>query len=188
MEPIRVLKEEHRAIERVLETLDRYAESQSVSSTPASQKDLLQIVEFIQQFADRIHHGKEEDIFFEQMIRAGFPRGVGPLAVMYHEHDQGRTFARRLKDLGEKDGPWSEDDRRHLRQAASGYTNLLRQHIYKEDNILYAMGASKLSPDAMDEMTEAFAKFEQSEEQSGEKRRLLSMAEALAERYATKAS
>lgn len=185
MQPIQLLEQEHRAIERVLQTLDQYAEAQLGSSTPTTQRDLLQFVEFIQQFADRIHHGKEEDILFEQMVRAGFPSDSGPLAVMYQEHDKGRGFAQKLKSLGEKDSQWSQADREHLKKVANGYTTLLRQHIYKEDNILYPMAQTQLGSQGMDLIADAFAKFESNEEQNGEKTRLLSMADSLAERYAT---
>jgi hypothetical protein len=37
----------------------------------------------------------------------------------------------------------------------------------------------------MDLIADAFARFESNEEQNGEKKRLLSMADSLAERYAT---
>lgn len=185
MHPIELLEQEHRAIERVLETLDQYADAQLGSSTPTTQRDLLQFAEFIQQFADRIHHGKEEDILFEQMVRAGFPTDSGPLAVMYHEHEKGRAFARKLKSLGEKDSQWSQVDREHLKQVANGYTTLLRQHISKEDNILYPMAQTQLGSEGMDLIADAFAEFESKDEQSGEKERLLSMADSLAERYGT---
>lgn len=185
MKPIEILEQEHRAIERVLETLEQYADAHLGSSTPAAQRDLLHFVEFIQQFADRIHHGKEEDILFEQLLRAGFPKGAGPLSVMYQEHDRGRTFARQLKSLGEKDSTWSEADRTELSKVANGYTSLLRQHIYKEDNILYPMAEARLSAAAMQQIADAFAELESTEEQNGQKNRLVAVAEVLAERYAT---
>lgn len=188
MEPIQFLEREHRTIERVLETLDQYAASQSSASTAGSQKDLLQFVEFIRQFADRIHHGKEERILFEQMVQAGFPRSSGPLAVMVHEHDQARGLVRALHTLGEKESPWSEVDRRRVKEVCAAYTSLLRQHIRKEDEILYPMALSRLGPEALDAVADAFAEFERKDAQTGEKERLLAMAERLVERYATPAA
>lgn len=185
MEPIQLLEREHRAIERVLETLDQYAASQSRASTRASQKDLLQFVEFIRQFADRIHHGKEEKILFEQMVEAGFPRGSGPLAVMIHEHDQARALARTLHALGEKERPWSEVDRRRVKEICAAYTSLVRQHIRKEDEILYPMALSRLGPEALGSIAGAFAEFERKDSRTGEKERLLAMAHQLVQRYGT---
>ena len=185
MEPIEVLLQEHRAIERVLQALDQYAADRSAAST--AQADLLQFVEFIQGFADRIHHGKEEDVLFEQMVLSGFPRDAGPLAVMYHEHEQGRALARELQAFGDKDGPWSAAERQRVNEAAHRLTKLLRQHIHKEDHILYPMAQSRLGPRAMELVGAAFVEREAGEGQEGEKRRLLGMADRLVDRYATQA-
>ena len=186
MQAIRVLEEEHRAIERVLDALDGYAASGQEASTPETRKDLLEFVEFIRLFADRVHHGKEEDILFEEMIRAGFQKDMGPLAVMLHEHERGRLLADKLGSLGEVQAPWSPADRATLKAAASDYTKLLRQHIHKEDNILYPMAEARLGAEGMSRVENACADFERRQEQSGEKQRLLSMGVRLAERYAAK--
>lgn len=181
MRAIRVLEREHRTIECVLDALDRYV---ATVSTSEGRTDLLGFVEFITQFADRIHHAKEEDILFQHMIRAGFPRDSGPLAVMHHEHDQGRALAQELAGLGHKDGGWSRADRERLEQAAGRYTNLLRQHVHKEDHILYPMAEARLGREALDQVDDACAQFEREQAQSGEKARLLSVGQGLVERYA----
>ncbi|MGD0266766.1 MAG: hemerythrin domain-containing protein, partial [Candidatus Methylomirabilota bacterium] len=38
------------------------------------------------------HHGKEENLLFKTMVDRGFPRQGGPIAVMLHEHETGRSF------------------------------------------------------------------------------------------------
>ena len=184
MEPIEVLVQEHRAIERVLEALDRYATVQSAVSASTTQADLLQFVEFIQGFADQIHHEKEEAVLFEQMVLCGFPKDAGPLAVMHHEHEQGRALARELKALGDRDGSWSAAERRHLREVAHRFTKLLRQHIHKEDHILYPMAESRLGPRAMERVDVAFAALEARKGQDAKKERLLGIADRLVDRYA----
>lgn len=181
--PIDILKDEHRTIERVLDALDRYAASAGDSDPETARKDLERFVEFIQLYADRIHHGKEEDILFERMVAMGFPRDSGPLAVMYYEHDQGRAFVSELKALGEQDAAWSEADRNRLNEAVRGYTTLLRNHIHKEDNILYPMAVSGLSQEAMQLVTERFEQFEDTESGRGEKERLRALAAELAAKY-----
>lgn len=183
MEPIQLLEEEHRAIERALDALDRYVVACEQWSAPPPRADLLQFVEIFQHLADEIHHGKEEDILFDQMIRAGFPRQQGPLAVMVHEHDKGRAFVRQLKSLGEMTEPWSDAEKQRFKSAATGFTNLLRQHIFKEDNILYPMACARLDAEVMNEITAKFAAHELSQEQSGEKKRLLALVDGLAQRY-----
>jgi len=96
-------------------------------------------VTFIRLFADACHHGKEEDLLFPELEKGGLPREQGPIAVMLHEHQQGRAFARHM--AGSLDGARAGDHkaRATLRNAAAGYVNLIRGHIMKEDNVLFQM-------------------------------------------------
>jgi len=183
MDPLQTLMDEHRVIERVLDALEQYLERSPRATVTDCQVELLRFVDFIQNFADKCHHGKEEDILFAEMVKAGFPREAGPLEVMLHEHDQGRAFVRELKRLGAKKDPWTNPDREELSTAASGYIDLLRQHISKEDGVLYPMAESKLSADVMQSIGQRFREFEQDEAGGGEHERLRCLADELAGRY-----
>src|SRR5512145_1493870 len=145
MEAIETLMSEHRIIERAIDALTAFAD-ETRRRTSDDKQELGRFVEFIRQFADGCHHGKEEDILFKAMVEAGFPSQGGPIAVMLHEHDVGRAFVKRLADLAAQAAPWSAQDREALAEAAHGYANLLRQHIHKEDDILYPMAEQHLPP------------------------------------------
>jgi hemerythrin-like domain-containing protein len=92
---IEVLMNEHRLIERALDSLDAYA-SEVRMGRPAARDVVGEYAAFFRGFADGCHHGKEEDILFQRMVERGFPREAGPLAVMYHEHEVGRGHVRTL--------------------------------------------------------------------------------------------
>lgn len=96
-------------------------------------------VTFIRLFADACHHGKEEDLLFPALGDVGLPRDQGPIAVMLAEHQQGRQYARHM--AGALDGARAGDPqaRATLRNAAMAYVNLIRNHIAKENNVLFSM-------------------------------------------------
>jgi hemerythrin-like domain-containing protein len=96
-------------------------------------------VTFVRLFADACHHGKEEDLLFPALEDLGMPHDQGPIAVMLAEHQQGRAYARHM--AAALDGARAGDPkaRATLRNAAMGYVNLIRAHIAKEDNVLFAM-------------------------------------------------
>lgn len=96
-------------------------------------------VTFIRLFADACHHGKEEDLLFPELISRGMRKDAGPIAVMLHEHAEGRRFARTMAaELpGARDGDAEALGR--LERAGRGYVALIRGHIMKEDNILFNM-------------------------------------------------
>ena len=183
MDAIEILEAEHRTIKRVLQAMDRFVEVQAQMPEAMRRTDLKQFIEFIRLYADRIHHGKEEEILFERMVAAGFPTKSGPLAVMYHEHDQGRAFVKDLAEFGEQETEWSSEDQTRLAEAARGYAVLLRNHIQKEDNVLYPMAESGLPADAMALVDQRVEEFENSDPQRGEKLRLEALADELSAKF-----
>jgi len=160
MTPTEQLKEEHEAIKLTLKVIEKISQKIDAGEK-IDPKHLDMILEFIKVFADKCHHGKEEDVLFPAMIAAGIPREGGPVGVMLHEHEVGRGFVRRMSDGIKR---YKKGDRSALGTFASnarGYTELLARHIYKEDNILYPMADSHVPEMRQSEMMEEFEKIEQ---------------------------
>jgi hemerythrin-like domain-containing protein len=147
MNAIDTLMAEHRVIVQTLSALESYGQAvYAGDDVPIG--DALVFANFFQDFADKSHHGKEENILFEQMAAAGFSKSSGPLGVMYLEHDQGRAHVQALLELGQN-AEWTEALRSSVAEHISGFVPLLNSHIHKEDNILYPMASSQLGPDAI---------------------------------------
>jgi hemerythrin-like domain-containing protein len=183
MDAIEVLMDEHRLIERAIDALVAFADEAGRGATD-DRAELGRFVTFIREFADGCHHGKEEDILFQAMIEAGFPRNGGPIAVMLLEHDQGRQHVAALEAIAEKAGAWTAEDRERLSGAANGYASLLRQHIQKEDAVLYPMARRRLPPEILDRVSRDCERYEAGKTGSGEHQRLHRLAEELVARHA----
>jgi len=181
-DPIEILMREHRTIETVLDALDVYAEALAEGAGP-ERRDLGQFVTFIREFADRKHHGKEEAILFDAMASHGFPREAGPVAVMLREHDIGRGHVGAMAEVASSEDAWTDGERKRARDEARSFTGLLRQHIQKEDTILYPMAKAQLPPEAMVQVAERCARFEGEQAESGVHARLEGLAKELVERY-----
>lgn len=157
MDPLRILMDEHRQIERLLGALDAFA-ADPTDADPRGR--LRRLVTVVRGFADKAHHGKEEDLLFVAMEQSGFPSQFGPLAVMRHEHDVGREHVGALAVLAEPGGEWTADERRILRTRATAFSSMLRAHIQKEDQVLYPMAEGHLSGDELAELARAFERHE----------------------------
>lgn len=72
MRPTEELVTEHNAIKRMLDILERVSRRLEIGET-VDAEHLERIVDFIRGFADRCHHGKEEDLLFPEMEEAGIP-------------------------------------------------------------------------------------------------------------------
>jgi hemerythrin-like domain-containing protein len=141
-----LLFEEHRVIERVLNALES-AVSRLERGSEIRSGFFTDAVEFIQQYADGVHHMKEEDVLFETLVSNGMPKEEGPIAVMLAEHVQGRQFTRGIQHAAER---WATGDPSALHELVHqmlGYVTLLRGHIAKEDNILFPMAAQVIPED-----------------------------------------
>lgn len=140
MTATRQLRDEHEGILTMLGLIE------NIVAKPKPPTDhLQQVVEFLQVFADRCHHGKEEDLLFPAMEKAGIARNNGPIGVMMMEHQTGRSY---IKAMNEALAEYKMDKTQALtviRENALTYTRLLRNHIDKENNILFNMADRVLS-------------------------------------------
>jgi hemerythrin-like domain-containing protein len=52
------------------------------------------IIDIIRNFADGLHHAKEENLFFPALESKGFSAQQGPVSVMLHEPYSGTNFCK----------------------------------------------------------------------------------------------
>jgi len=159
MNAIDVLMDEHRLIERILDSLEvgalRLARGEAVR--PGF---FLDIADFAAGFADGKHHQKEEGILFPSLTQHGVPARGGAIEVMLEEHEAGRVLVRELRAAAK--GLASAESGAAVRviAAARGYAALLRDHIAKEDEVLFPMAAQMIPEAEQDQMMAQFARIE----------------------------
>jgi len=155
MKPTDILTDEHNKIKAMIKIFEKVCNK--IEATGEVNVELVEkIVEFLKGFADKYHHAKEEDLLFPEMIKAGLPKEGGPISVMLFEHDSGREYIRNiLEGLQEYNNGNSEATTKIVNNARA-YSQLLVQHIFKEDNILYPMGNAHLSEEQQNKLLEDF--------------------------------
>ncbi|KAA3601500.1 MAG: hemerythrin [Calditrichaeota bacterium] len=132
MKATQILTEEHKIILKALDCLEKFVlESKAQNELDAAIAEIF--FDFIENFADKTHHSKEEDLLFIAMNKYGLSMEMGPIAVMLEEHEQGRNCVLGMKDALES------SNIEGFSVNATNFIGMLRNHIYKEDNILYPM-------------------------------------------------
>jgi len=111
-------------------------------------------------FVDKCHHGKEEEHLFPALERAGIPREGGPIGVMLFEHDQGRRTAALLTKAfaGYRSNEKNAGER--IAKSTGEYCALLRNHIEKENNVLFRMAEGRISGTEDAQLVAAFETLE----------------------------
>lgn len=177
MKATEILMEEHDVIIRVLAALElEVNKARDGKSQPAF---FIDAADFIKGFADGCHHAKEEGVLFKYMEAAGIPSQGGPIAVMLSDHEQGRLFTRQMRAAAEL---WQSGDASAVAQVvenASGYIQLLRGHILKENNILFPMADRAIESARHAEIDAAFDHVEHEETGAGVHEKYLALAEKL---------
>ena len=96
MMPIAPLMIEHRLIERMIKVMRSEADQIGVAGR-VRPEFIDQAVDFIRMYADRCHHGKEEDILFERLSRVAMSDQYREMMQeLKEEHVRARETTARL--------------------------------------------------------------------------------------------
>ena len=134
---------------------------------------------FLKEFADRCHHGKEEDFLFPALEKAGIKKEGGPIEVMLIEHTQGRNYIKQMQNSILN----NQIDRHHFIQASRDYIRLMRSHIQKENTVLFPLIDIKLSVSEQNDLYEKFENHEENVIGKGRHDELHGILETLAGKY-----
>jgi hemerythrin-like domain-containing protein len=157
----RNLEDDHVNILRLIDVMEIMAQ---ISEPNVAH--LEEVVDLIRNYADGLHHAKEESLLFPLMAERGFSMVQGPIAMMLQDHTEGRNYVKGMAENIQllKDGDLSALNL--VYQNMLGYADLLRNHISKENNILFRMADKALSPSDHQSLIEQFAQIEGQSETS----------------------
>jgi len=175
--PTQVLMAEHELILEALDAMEKKVAAIQAGAAP--DRDYFdKAVNFLRGFADKCHHGKEENLLFKRMTERGFPVQGGPIGVMLSEHEAGRAFIRAIAEGAARlgTGPAAA---RQIVENARGYIDLLRAHIGKENNVLFPMADRALRPEDQAYLAKEFERFEAEETGAGVHEAMLALLKEL---------
>jgi hemerythrin-like domain-containing protein len=157
MQPIGPLMHEHRLIERMLALMVQEAERIEAGARPNT-RFIDAAVDFYRTYADRCHHGKEEDILFRELEKKPLSEEERRImAELVAEHVQGRALVRAVSEANAaiscRDGAAvAREIVPLLRQAAAFYP----PHIAKEDKHFFFPVMRHFTRQEMDAMLAQF--------------------------------
>ncbi|HNQ22735.1 MAG TPA: hemerythrin domain-containing protein [Phycisphaerae bacterium] len=177
-EPIRILVAEHDVIMSVIEAVEVVAQ-RSENDFPVEFYE--QAFDFFPVFADKCHHAKEETHLFPALEAKGFSRESGPVHCMLHEHDEGRAHVAAVRQALQQIRNGDPAARAAVQQHALAYARLLRDHIAKENQVLFVMADHVLSEAEKKELLQRFDCAEHSVLPAGSHEKYVALAGKLRE-------
>lgn len=172
MRPSAVLKEEHRLIERTLNVLEAWLkELEKGEEVPSHIFE--EILELIHGLIEGSHKRKEEKILFRMVEESGSPREESPLKGILNDHEEGRKYIRNFEGALKS---YKEGNRlvvETIIKNARSYIALLKQHIPREDDILYPMAERVIPEERKEELEEKLKEMEEETLGKGKREKFL---------------
>lgn len=174
--------DEHRVIEVVLTCLESISE-EAIGAGKLNEQSAVQAIDVIRSFADKCHHGKEEDHLFAALTAKGMARRGGPVGQMLVEHEQGREFVRAMSGSIPEAAGGNPRALQIFTENARGYVQLLRAHIKKEDMVLFPMADRMLNEEEQQQLMQAFTSVESDHMGKGTHEKYIAIVASLAKQY-----
>lgn len=175
--------DEHKNIVRMLKVV-RKACYNILQGDAIDYDDFDKMIDFIKNYADIHHHGKEEKFLFKEMETK---LGNAGLQLVRHgmlvEHDLGRLFISDLKDALARVKSGELERKLDVIANAIGYVNLLTRHISKEDQVVYTFAERQLPKEIIDNINKQTEEFEQEAQNQGIPSLYKDMLEKLESKY-----
>jgi len=160
MMPIAPLMIEHRLIERMIKVMKGEVEAMGREGN-AKPQFIDGAVDFIRTYADRCHHGKEEDILFRLLSQkpiSDHHREV--VEELMQEHVQARSLTGQLVAAKDRYVAGDRGAVSEIRTVMSQLLGFYPVHIEKEDRHFFIPCMEYFSRHEQDDMLEAFGEFD----------------------------
>jgi hemerythrin-like domain-containing protein len=160
MKPIGPLMREHRLIERMVKILG--FKLQEMKRSDSVDVDFLNVtIDFFRMYADKTHHGKEEDILFRELAKKSIsPRDRQMMNELIQEHIQARKMVGSLFDALKAFSSGELNARNEIFVLTNELTNLYPIHIMKEDKEFFYPCLEYLTKQEQDQMLNEFWEFD----------------------------
>jgi hemerythrin-like domain-containing protein len=160
MMPIGPLMIEHRLIERMIRQLKQ--QLKKVGSQKKVDPAIIDVaIDFITNYADRCHHGKEENILFRDLAKKGLTdehRGI--MEELLDDHVRARKATRSLIDAKERYLAGDADALNHIVDAITWLVSFYPLHIEKEDRQFFMPVMGYFTKQEQDTMLQEFYEFD----------------------------
>jgi len=154
-----VLKEEHKIVLLVLKAAEREAKLIQDKGKVEGEK-VNRMLDFFRNFTDKCHHAKEEKYLIPRMGERGISSESKPVASILKEHMKGREKVKGIAEALPKAKRGDSSAINSVKDNLFTYVQLLRDHIEREDDILFPMADRIFTSEDQEALSEAFERVE----------------------------
>ena len=151
---------EHRLIERMIKVLEKQKVAIDAGTPPDN--DLLdEAFDFMRTYADRCHHGKEEELLFAKLrTKAMSTDMVQAMDRLIADHARSRSLVGRMADLNDRSRGGDASAATELSGILEELTVLYPDHIFREDKQFFPAAMKYLEKGESDALLREFMEFD----------------------------
>jgi hemerythrin-like domain-containing protein len=155
----RTLKTEHQAVCQMLNVLEK-AVLKLEQGEAVPPQIFEEVLEFLTVFVDGCHHVKEEEVLFPLLTKSGLPAWVRPINGMLGEHQQARELIARFRQALDLVKAGDKTGQAPLIEVSREYATLMRQHMQKENTVLFMLADKLLNASTQQGVYDRFEDIE----------------------------
>jgi hypothetical protein len=153
-----LLLEDHETTEKVFDAVSKAC----ASPMGPTRTFVADAVTYLTEYVDACHNKKEERHLFPLLEARGIPRHGGPLAVMLAEHDKSEQLLATVASAGRAFAAGDMSALPAFTQAFTQYSEVVKDHYWKERDILFNMAQRVLSASDAEAVLAGIAEVEAS--------------------------
>jgi len=158
--PIGPLMREHRLIERMVKIINNL--QLEINEKKVTDSNYIEdVVDFFKTYADRCHHGKEEDILFKKLSTKNLKKQHQTIMnELIEEHAYARKTVNKLKETNTKYRQGNKKAIMEINDLLKELSTLYPKHIQKEDKHFFYSCMNYFSKSELDSMLDDFREFD----------------------------
>lgn len=161
MKPIAPMMIEHRLIEKIFPVVTA-VKADMERTGKADGEAVAAIVDFFRFYGDRVHHGKEEKIYFHELAKKKLtPERRALMNELIREHQEARKIVGSLSDALERYRKGDKAALKDMEEALGKLPDLYTEHIRKEDRVLFRPSLDYFSPAEQQELLEKMKDYDE---------------------------
>ncbi len=160
MQPIGLLMKEHRLIERMIKILEKELQ-ESKKSLNVDTEFMMVVIDFFENYADKTHHGKEEDILFKALSKKNLSGDIKrTMDKLTEDHRTSRAVINTLNDATKRYSQGYHASIHEIHEKMLRLITLYPQHIEIEDKHFFFPAMDFFTRKECDSMLQEFTDFD----------------------------
>ena len=160
MTPTENLIKEHKKINELLDIMSKIALKIKLNDV-FYPNDVEEIVNYLLIIIENSHHGKEDDVFYPELISSGIAKDTAPLSIINYEHTISKSYLKDISSCVVNCKIGNDFSGELLADSLTNYVVVIKNHIQREEEVIFPIANEVLSAEKQYEISQRFEDIEQ---------------------------